>query len=87
MEAFQGLPWPAFTAAFGGWILVGMCVLGIFRGSLITRREAEGKDRELEAMREILATKDKTIADFTEATAASTAMIKAVLDVARERSP
>ena len=33
------IPWQAFTAATGGWVLTGTCVTFIFTGWLVTRRE------------------------------------------------
>lgn len=38
---FEGLPWPAITAASGGWILLAACVYGLISGRwVVSRREA-----------------------------------------------
>lgn len=45
----EGIAWPTVGVAGAGWLLASICVLMIFRGQLITRREAEAKDRTIEA--------------------------------------
>lgn len=36
------LPWPAITAASGGWVLLGLSVLGLMSGKwFVSRREAD----------------------------------------------
>lgn len=74
-------------------VLNGVGVVGVVllfgimlaRGSLVTRREADAKDRQIEALTSALAVKDKTISEFRDAIETSNALIRAVLDVARER--
>lgn len=58
----------------------------LFRGTLVTRREADAKDRQIEALTAANAEKDHTISDFKDAIATSNSLIKAVLDVAREQT-
>lgn len=69
------------------WGIVALAVLMVFRGDLITRREGRALERQLEASVQREAVKDKTIAEFTSAIDTSNAMIRAVLNVAEERSP
>lgn len=46
----EGLPWPAITAASGGWLLAFAVLWTWFRkmanGDLVTRREVDGKTEE-----------------------------------------
>lgn len=69
-----------------GWAIVCLVVVMIFRGTLRTKREADAQDKQLDAMREVLVTKDRTISEFRDSIATSNDLIKAVLDVARERN-
>jgi hypothetical protein len=54
--ALDGMPWQAFTAASGGWVLFGglawLMWSKIAKGDLLTRREADGKDAENLRLRE-----------------------------------
>lgn len=49
---FDGLPWPAITAAAGGWTLAGLVVVAVlwalFNGRLVTRREADLSEKRAE---------------------------------------
>lgn len=69
-----------------GWALVTVFVLMLFRGSVITGREARALQRRLDAAEEREAIKDQTIANFRESVDTSNQLIRAVLDVAQERS-
>lgn len=77
----SGIPVIGLTAP----ALLLVAVLMIFRGTLVTRREVNAKDAEIDYLRETCAEKDRTITDFQEAIAASNALIAAVLKVAEER--
>lgn len=70
-----------------GWAIVCLGVVMIFRGDLVTRREHNGVERQRDAAEGRLDLKDKTIAEFASAADASNSLIKAVLDVAQERTP
>lgn len=86
MDSF---PVSFFNGLLNGGSVVGVIVLGgwmIATGRLVTRREADAKDRQIEAQMSLLATKDQTISDFRDAIATSNALTRALLDVARERS-
>lgn len=52
----DGLPWPAITAATGGWFLAFGVLWTWFRkvssGDLVTRREVDAKDAESLRLRE-----------------------------------
>lgn len=52
----DGLPWPAITAAAGGWALFGGLAWLVWsklaKGDIVTRREADGKDAENLRLRE-----------------------------------
>jgi len=78
----DGLPVIGMTAP----ALLLIAVLMVFRGTLVTRREVDSKDREIAYLREAGVEKDKTIADFKEAIDTSNAMIAAMVQVAQERS-
>lgn len=69
-----------------GWAIVALGVIMIFRGDLITKREARGLERRADAAVGRLDLKDKTIAEFASVVGTSNAMIKAVLDVAEQRN-
>lgn len=69
-----------------GWAIVCLVVIMIIRGDLITRREARGWERQVNASQEREAVKDQTIAEFAEAVDTSNSLIRAVLNVAKEQS-
>jgi hypothetical protein len=50
----DGLPWPAITAASGGWVLFGWLAWRVLSkltsGDLVTRREVDAKDQEIAAL-------------------------------------
>lgn len=75
----QAAGWPLFAA------LAWLVIRAIVRGDLVTRREADAKDRRIDALEALTVTKDKTIADFTEAVETSNAITKALVEVAEER--
>lgn len=70
-----------------GWALLGIVVLMVFNGKLITVREADGMQRQIDAQAETLKVRDETIAGFTEGFATSNELIRAVLKVAEEKVP
>lgn len=47
------LPWPAITAASGGWALFGWLAWSVLRrlmnGDLVPRREVDAKDKQIAA--------------------------------------
>ena len=59
----EQLPWPTITAASGGWLLFGAVLWLVIRklisGDLLTRREADGMEREIADLR---ATKSELLA-------------------------
>jgi hypothetical protein len=70
-----------------GWAILALVVLMIVRGKLITPREADGMQRQLDAKDAALAVKDQTIASFKDSVETNNHLIRAVLEVAEERSP
>lgn len=74
----EGLPWPAITAATGGWLLAFVVLWTWFRkmasGDLVTRREVDGKTDEAVHLRgsndrllEINGEQTASIAKFADA--------------------
>jgi hypothetical protein len=44
----EGIPWPAVTAASGGWVLFGLCMYGFITGRwLVSRGETDTLCRQL----------------------------------------
>lgn len=68
-----------------GWAIVGIFVLMVFQGKVGTKRELDAYDQQIAYQRETIDTLNETVANFTVAIEASTAMIRAVLDVAQDR--
>lgn len=73
------------AAAGAGWTLVGYGVRMIFRGQLLTPREARAMEHRAETAEKAGALKDQTIAEFTDAVSTTNALIASLHDVARER--
>jgi hypothetical protein len=68
--------------------VVGLSVLiclGFVRGWIITRREANAMQRQIEALMDRDVIKDQTIADFSKAISESNSLTRAFLDLAREK--
>ena len=75
-----------------GWAIVGVVVLMIFRGQLLTPREARGMERRMEAQASTIEQQNKTIAEFAAAVngvkdvvATNNALISSIYTVAREK--
>lgn len=75
-----------------GWALLGVVVLMIFRGRLITPREARAMERRIEALEAAGIVKDQTISEFSDAISNNTsalgtnnALLTSLVHVARER--
>lgn len=69
-----------------GWAIVCLGVVMIFRGALVTSREANAIERRAEAAEAAGVLKDKTIAEFVDAIGTNNALLASLHDVARERS-
>lgn len=42
----EGLPWPTITAAGGGWLLLGLAILGLLNGKwFVSRREYDSMEK------------------------------------------
>ena len=54
----EALPWPAITAATGGWALFGLLSWRLFtmmmNGTLVPQREVDAKDKEIGHLRSIV---------------------------------
>lgn len=66
MSGLEGVPWPAFTAATGGWMLFGLCMFGLITGRwLVTRREADSYIKRAETAEAERTTLIHTLAGMT----------------------
>jgi hypothetical protein len=68
--------------------VVGILVVNFWllaTGVLITRREANAMQRQIEAQHQVITERDQTIAEFRDAVEASNRLIQAVLEVAKDR--
>lgn len=70
-----------------GWAIVAMGVVMIFRGRLLTPREAAAMERRIEAQASTIEQQNKTIAEFVDAISTNNALLASLHDVAREREP
>ena len=62
----DGLPWPAITAATGGWALLGVAVVMLLTGKgIVSAREAKSYLTRAEKAEENLATLTQTVAELT----------------------
>lgn len=87
----EGLPWPAITAASGGWVLFGWLAWRVLtkltNGDLITRREADAKDQENAALRAANAEQGKQLSLLlSEALPTTNAVLQALHRAAEEMS-
>lgn len=64
--ALDDVPWPAITAASGGWMLFGLCMFGLITGRwLVTRREADSYIKRAETAEAERTTLIHTLAGMT----------------------
>jgi len=65
MTGFEALPWPAITAASGGWALFGwlawMVLRKVMSGDLETRRVSEAKDKQIAAQEQTIREQGKQL--------------------------
>jgi ABC-type transporter Mla subunit MlaD len=67
-----------------GWAIVCLLVIMLFRGTLVTRREVDAKDRYIEALTQALSTKDEQLTLVLKETAPTlTTFLEDVRDAAR----
>lgn len=59
----DSLPWPAITAASGGWVLTGAFVIAVLRGRLVPRANLEDAHHEANEWRTEGRIKDQQIAE------------------------
>lgn len=86
---------PLGTLGYGsGWAIVALGVVMIFRGLLLTPREARAMERRMEAQASTIEQQNKTIAEFTRAVdgvkdvvATNNALLSSLYTVAREQGP
>lgn len=52
MEVPEAVVIAAVTGIGGGWTIVGALVVMLFKGTLVTRREVDGKDKELDKLKD-----------------------------------
>lgn len=79
-------------AAAAGWAIVGQVVRMVFRGQLLTPREAKAMERRIEALETASSVKDETISEFKDAISNNTsalgtnnALLSSLVRVAQER--
>jgi predicted transcriptional regulator len=70
-----------------GWAIVAVGVLMIFRGRLITKREADGMQRVIDARDKTIELQGVAISAIAESVETNNHLIRAVLKVAEEQSP
>jgi hypothetical protein len=68
-----------------GWAIVALVVVMIFRGLLLTPREARAMERRMEAQASTIEQQNRTIAEFVDAISTNNALLASLYDVARER--
>lgn len=68
-----------------GWAIVALVVVMIFRGKLLTPREADAMERRMAAQASTIEQQNKTIAEFVDAISTNNALLASLHDVARER--
>lgn len=59
----ENLPWPAITAAGGGWVLLGFAVLAIITGRLVPRSTLEDVTHDRNEWRAESRIKDQQLAE------------------------
>lgn len=87
------VPLGLLIAAAGlGWGIVGQVVRMVFKGQLLTPREARAMERQLELKDAAMIVKDETISEFreaisnnTSAIATNNALLGSLVNVAREK--
>ena len=76
----EGIPWPALTAASGGWALFGLMATGLITGRwLVSRREADTYLQRAEKAEANVETLVATVADLTAVSKLQKATIDAAL--------
>jgi uncharacterized coiled-coil protein SlyX len=87
------VPLGLLVAAAGlGWGIVGQVVRMVFKGQLLTPREAKAMERRLDKLEETAGVKDETISEFVaaiqgvkEVVATNNALLASLTAVAREQ--
>lgn len=87
------IPIALIIAAAGlGWGIVGQVVRMVFKGQLLTPREAKAMERRLDRLEETAGVKDETISEFVDAihgvkevVATNNALLSSLYAVAREQ--
>lgn len=87
----ENLPWPAITAATGGWALFGWLAWRVLarltNGDLVTRREVNAKDQEISALRSANLEQGKQLSlVLGEAMPTTNAVLRALHQAAEEKS-
>lgn len=59
----DALPWPAITAASGGWLLLGAFVVALIRGNLVPRQTLQDALDDRDEWRAESRIKDQQIAE------------------------
>lgn len=87
----ENLPWPAITAASGGWALFGwlawMVMRKLISGDLATRREVDNKDREISALRDANREQGKQLSLLLDEALPTTVNVLQALHRAAEETP
>ena len=72
---------PVGDLGLGGLVLALIWML--FAGRIVTRREADAKDRQIDYLQRANDEKDRTIAAFKEVTATNNSLLQSVIEMAR----
>lgn len=85
----DALPWPAITAASGGWVLFGatawLVLRKIIRGDLVPSREVDAKDRQIAFLQAANGEQAKQLnLVLSEAMPTTNAVLRALRDAAEE---
>lgn len=59
----DGIPWPAFSVAAGGWVIAFACAFGLIRGVLVARKTLEDVIHDRDQWRTESRIKDQQIAE------------------------
>lgn len=89
------VPLGILIAAAGlGWGIVGQVVRMVFKGQLLTPREAKAMERRIDKLEQTGLVKDETISEFVaaihgvkEVVATNNALLASLHTVAREQGP
>lgn len=80
------------AAAAAGWAIVGQVVRMVFRGHLLTPREAKAMERRIDALEASSIVKDETISEFKDAISNNTSalgtnnsLLTSLVNVAQEK--